>query len=96
MKSNDEREQKHMKYVLTSTAAALIMGVVTLASGPASAAVVCNRDGECWHAAHAYRYRPAFGLTVHENNWRWGPSEHFTWREHTGRGYWRNGVWVRF
>ena len=62
----------------------------------ASARIVCNREGACWHVANNYTYRPAYGLVVHEDNWRWGPREHYTFREHAGRGYWRHGAWVTF
>jgi hypothetical protein len=43
-----------------------------------------------------YVYKPEFGLVVHPNGWRWGVHEKYRWREHEGRGYWRNGVWIRF
>jgi len=83
---------------ITKFAAVAALSVASLAVSTlgASAAIVCNREGECWHVRGRYAYHPEFGLTVHENNWRWGDHEHFTWREHEGRGYWRNGVWIRF
>ncbi len=77
-------------------AALLGLGGLTLMAGNASAAIVCNGEGECWHVHHAYRYHHEWGLVVHPNSWRWGTGEQFVWREHTGRGYWHNGVWVRF
>ena len=83
-----------MKKIAIAAAAATI-GVMTMATS-ASAAVACNRDGECWHVKNAYKYQPEFGVVVHENNWKWGTGEKYRWREHTGRGYWRNGVWIRF
>jgi hypothetical protein len=75
-----------------------LVGLSALAASAtvASAAIVCNAEGQCWHVAHPYRYAPEYGVVVHPDNWRWGPTEHFVWREHTGRGYWRGGVWVRF
>lgn len=76
-------------------AAALGMTILGFAA-PASAAIVCNRAGECWHQPGRFVARPEFGVVVHPNNWRWGARDHFTWREHPGRGYWRNGVWVTF
>jgi hypothetical protein len=72
------------------------LGAMLASVSSASAAVVCNAEGACWHVAHPYAYPPAYGVVVHPNNWRWGPGEHYTWREHPGRGYWRSGVWVRF
>jgi hypothetical protein len=79
-------------------AAATAFGVSALAmtASAASAAVVCNRDGDCWHVRNNYTYRPEFGLTVHPNNWRWRAHDHYHWREHRGRGYWRSGVWIGF
>jgi hypothetical protein len=72
------------------------VGALTLAAGNASAAIVCNGAGYCWHTHHHYHYHPGFGVVVHPNNWHWGPHEHFAWHEHRGRGYWRDGAWVRF
>ncbi|HTU00080.1 MAG TPA: hypothetical protein VMF58_18665 [Rhizomicrobium sp.] len=78
-------------------AAAAALSVVTLATS-ASAAIVCNREGECWHVKGRYAYDAGWGLVVHPNNWRWGPREKFVWREpaREERGYWRGGVWVKF
>jgi len=80
--------------------AALFAGTCVLAIGAsaASAAIVCNREGDCWHAKQRYSYRPEFGLTVHPDRWKWAEREHdkFRWREHEGRGYWRDGVWKEF
>ncbi len=74
----------------------LALGAAVVSTTAASAAVVCNADGACWHVRHPYNYAPGYGVVVHPNNWRWGPGDHYTWREHAGRGYWRNGVWIRF
>ena len=78
-------------------AAAAALSVVTLATS-ASAAIVCNREGECWHVKNRYAYDAGWGLVVHPNNWRWGPREKFVWREpvREERGYWRGGVWIKF
>lgn len=86
-----------MKNIMKA-AAAVILGGATLATGmgSASAAVVCNGEGECWHVRHPYRYHPDYGVVVHPDSWRWRHSEHYVWREHPGRGYWHNGVWVTF
>ncbi|MEI9929627.1 MAG: hypothetical protein WDM89_03415 [Rhizomicrobium sp.] len=84
-----------MRIIKTAlTVAALAAGLV--AANSASAAVACNRDGDCWHVRNAYAYHPDWGVTVHESGWKWGPNDHYRWREHTGRGYWRSGVWIRF
>src|SRR5579871_5442952 len=85
------------KYLATAGVAA-VMGAATLAvtSVPASAEIICNRRGDCWHAREHYDYRPEFGITVHPDDWSWRRHEHYRWREHEGRGYWRNGVWLTF
>ena len=74
-----------------------IAGAAALAAmaSPASAYVSCNRAGDCWHTTDRYAYQPAFGVTVHDDNWRWRGNR-YHWREHEGRGYWRNGLWVTF
>jgi hypothetical protein len=72
--------------------------VIGFAATAASAEIVCNQANECWHVRghHHYDYKPEWNVTVHPNNWRWGHDEHYKWHEHEGRGYWRDGVWIRF
>jgi hypothetical protein len=84
------------KFVKLAAVAVLSVGSVALMSTAASAAVVCNQEGECWHTREAYDYKPEFGVAVHPDDWRWSDADHYRWREHEGRGYWRNGVWVTF
>jgi hypothetical protein len=91
-KSTEIRMRNIVKF---GTAAAFALAAFG-AGSTASAAIVCNRDGACWHVKRAYSYPAEAGVVIHPNGWRWGPREHFTWRERTGRGYWRNGVWVTF
>jgi hypothetical protein len=84
------------KLVKSAAVAALAVSALAVSVSSASAAIVCNREGECWHVrGAAYTYRPEFGLVVHENNWRCGPAEHYRWHEHEGRGYWHSGVWIK-
>ena len=69
---------------------------VAATAAPASAYVACNRYGNCWHTGERYEYRPAFGVTIHDDSWKWR-GHRYHWREHEGRGYWnRSGVWVTF
>jgi hypothetical protein len=84
------------KLLKIAAVATLAVSGLALSASSASAAIVCNRFGACWHVRQAYTYRPEYGLVVHEDNWHWGPTEHYRWREHAGRGYWRSGVWIRF
>jgi hypothetical protein len=87
-----------MKKLLVTAALSAMIGAGALVAftAPASAAIVCNHDGDCWHTTTSYRYHPDWGITVHPNAWRWGVRDHYRWREHTGRGYWRGGVWITF
>jgi hypothetical protein len=77
---------------------AALMGVsaLTLIATSASARIVCNEDGDCWHVTTDYNYRPEFKLTVHPDDWKWKEGERHAWREHEGRGYWHGGVWRDF
>jgi hypothetical protein len=83
---------------LSKIAAGAFLGAsaLTLTATTASARIVCNADGDCWHTTTVYQYPPAAGVVVHEDDWKWGPSEHFRWREHEGRGYWHGGGWTEF
>lgn len=71
------------------------VGAIVATAGSASAYVACNGHGDCWHTRDRYDYRPAWGVRIHDDNWRWH-GHHYRWREHEGRGYWRNGVWITF
>ena len=84
---------KALNKVLGAAACAL-----ALSATAASAEIVCNDDGDCWHVKVRHHYRPEFRLQVHPDNWRWHDRDHakYRWREHDGRGYWRNGIWIEF
>jgi len=71
-------------------------GALTLSVASASAAIVCNGAGACWHAKTHYEYPPTAGIVVHPDTWQWGPHDHYRWEEHAGRGYWHEGHWVTF
>jgi hypothetical protein len=76
----------------TIAAAAAVIGL----AAPASADVACNRHGDCWHTSDHYNYHRSWGIRVHDDGWKWRGRDHYRWREHEGRGYWRNGAWVTF
>lgn len=68
-------------------------------TGSASAAIVCNEDGDCWRVKERYEYRPEFGVRVFNDDWRWKDAERsrYRWVEaRPGRGYYRKGVWIGF
>ena len=77
-------------------AALLGTGALALTAANASARIVCNDDGDCWHTATEYSYPSGIHLDVHPDDWKWKETEKHAWREHEGRGYWHSGVWVGF
>jgi len=78
--------------------AAALLGASALAftATGASARIVCNAEGDCWHAKTEYNYEPTFRLKVYPDEWKWKEGERFRWREHEGRGYWRGDKWTEF
>jgi hypothetical protein len=68
-------------------------GAVALASTAASASIACSGN-VCWHVHQAYHYPRGTDVVIHPDNWRRGPK--VVIREHTGRGYWRQGHWVKW
>jgi hypothetical protein len=81
-----------------AVAAALATGAIALSTGAASARIVCDSDGDCWHVHDTYTYPSESHIIVHPDDWTWSTDEaqRYHWREHEGRGYWRSGVWVTF
>jgi hypothetical protein len=91
----------HWKKSLSSAAITALVGAgaVIIAITPASARVVCNAEGDCWHTDRSYRYNPDVHVIVHPDNWyfrqRW--DDHHRYHEHhDDRGYYRNGTWITF
>ena len=70
-------------------------GALAFSVGNAAAVVVCNADA-CWHAKERYDYPPDARLSIHPDDWKWGPSDKYRWREHEGRGYWRGDSWIEW
>lgn len=61
----------------------------------ASAAVVCNADGDCWRVKQKHEYPAGVNLNIYGDDWE--PGEGYRWREPgEGRGYYRGGVWIGF
>ncbi len=76
-----------------------ILGVLAFTATTASAAVVCNEIGDCWHAKEKYDYKPEFNVHVYGDDWKWADADQnkYRWREHEGRGYWGpKGAWIGF
>jgi hypothetical protein len=58
------------KTIVTAVVGAGIVLAFSMVS--ASADIVCNDMGVCWHTHNPYDYPPEAHVTVHENEWRWG------------------------
>lgn len=81
--------------MLAAGALTLAGGITAVTSTDASAAVVCNRDGDCWRVRGRPAYKPDFGLRVYGDDWRWRKGENYRWRKvGRGHGYYRDGVWI--
>lgn len=72
------------------------LALLGLSSLNASARIVCNTDGDCWHVHEDFAFPPTAGVIVHPDDWRWKDGDRFVWREHPGRGYWHGGEWRNF
>ena len=81
------------KYLVSALVGAV--GILAFTATNASAAIVCNGEGDCWHVKDKYDYRPEWGLQVYPDDWSWS-GDKYRWREHEGRGYWNKGVWIGF
>jgi hypothetical protein len=86
------------KLLTTGTvAAALGIGALAAMTTAAEARIVCNRFGDCWRVRDRYDYPHTLGVRVYSDDWRWHHHHGYHWRAyHGGRGYWRNGIWIRF
>ena len=68
---------------------------LTLSSMAASAAVVCNDEGDCWRVKERRDYGPELKLHTYDDNWKWKKGEKYRWRDAGhGHGYYRGGVWI--
>ena len=85
-----------MKYF--GAAALAVLGTLALSTG-ASAAIVCNEEGDCWKVKERHTYPPDVRLKVYEDDWKWADVDRpkYRWRDPgEKRGFWRGGVWVTF
>jgi hypothetical protein len=92
----------HLANKAISTAAmAMLVGIGALAAtaGSASARVVCNSEGDCWHTDQKVKYPPTLGVTIHPDDWYfhqdWAHDNDHHYRDyHEGRGYYKGGLWI--
>ena len=72
-------------------------GALVGTTGAASARVVCNSSGDCWHTDSNYAY-PGTGYTNHPDDWyfhqRWDSGDRHYRDYHEGRGYYKGGLWI--
>ena len=60
---------KHLGSAVLVTVGLLVVGATT-----ASAAVVCNGEGDCWRTKERYTYPPVWlGVRVYSDHWSWDP-----------------------
>jgi hypothetical protein len=72
------------------------VGAMALMATAASAAVVCNEDGDCWKVKEKLTYPPEARVEIYEDDFDI-TTRKYRWREAgPGPGYWRGGVWVDF
>ena len=60
---------------LFSKGALAAASVLALTATTASAEIVCNGEGDCWHVRERHVYRPEFGVRVYPDDWRWRETE---------------------
>lgn len=88
-----------MKLKMVLLAGGLSLGALLAAAAPASAYIVCNPDGDCWHTDRRVAV-PGVTFSWHPDDWyfhrHWDNDDRYHWRGyHEGRGYWRGGVWIQ-
>jgi hypothetical protein len=91
-----------VRRVLSASAIAALVGAGALmvTAAPATARVVCNNEGDCWHTDSVPRHVPGVTFNVHPDDWyfhqHWDSDRDRHFRDyHEGRGYYRGGVWVQ-
>jgi hypothetical protein len=89
-----------LKKAVSAAAITVLMGAgaLVVTSGAASARMVCNGDGDCWHTDDRGTY-PGTGYVNHNDDWyfhqHWNDANRYHYRDyHEGRGYYRGGVWI--
>jgi hypothetical protein len=97
--------QMQLKKALLAVSAVVLATVGVLAVVPAaSARVVCNSYGDCWHTDTRYNYNKYDRdqhAQYHSDDWyfhqNWnGDSQRHYRDHHDGRGYYKNGIWLTF
>jgi hypothetical protein len=71
-------------------------GMIAVMSTGASAAIICNDDGDCWQTTETYTYPPDARVHVYADDYVIDKKKYKMREVRPGRGYWRGGVWVGF
>src|SRR5579864_5767403 len=91
-----------LKKSLRTSALAVILAAGTMAATAtiASAATVCNGDGECWQTKQSYAvtvYPKELGVQVYDNDWRKSheTDAKYKWLKdpNDDHGYYSHGEW---
>jgi hypothetical protein len=77
------------------TAALALLGSLALSTS-ASAAIVCNDDGDCWKVKERHKYPPDVRLQLYEDDWVVDKKKYRMREPGMKRGYWSRGVWITF
>jgi hypothetical protein len=73
-----------------------LLGTLVLITS-ASAAIVCNDEGDCWKVKDKYKYPSGVNVQIYEDDWKWPEGAKYRWRDAgPGPGYYRGGVWIGF
>ena len=80
---------------------ASVAGALVATTSIASADVVCNRFGDCWHVSQRYATYPTeLGIQFYNDDWRAShlTDRHYHWRsdQKDDHGYYENGNWHGF
>ena len=59
------------------TAVALTAGVLAFGATSASAAIVCNEQGDCWKTKEKYAYPSDARVRIYADDWKWGPNDKY-------------------
>ena len=56
------------------------LSIVAMSSLKASARIVCDTDGNCWHVHEDYAFPPGVHVEIHPDDWHWKEGEHRSWK----------------
>ena len=76
------------------TAAVMAFGVLVLAGTTASAAVVCNEDGDCWRTKGKFRYPAEARVHVYADDYAIDTQKYRLRDPGPKPGYYSRGNWV--